>query len=129
VADSHAALGPLDPAAGSVVVPPHAPILQDPTATATIVSHDEQSMRIRYRAVSPSLLRLSLPWFPGWRAAADGIERPIVRVDHALMGAIVPPGEHEIEIRFRSNWFRLSVCLSLTGVLGAVFLAARGGRR
>ncbi len=124
--ESRHALETLDPAAGSVVLAPHPEIRQDAAAEASIVSHDERTYRIRYRAASPSLLRLSVTWFPGWRATADGRDCPVVRVDHALVGVIVPAGAHEAEVRFHSNYFGVGAALSAFGLLiAAVGMAWR----
>jgi hypothetical protein len=128
-AESMSALATLDPATGSVVMAPHAPIQQDPNAEAQIVWHDEQGYRIRYRAASPSLLRLSVPWYPGWKATIGGREQEALRVDHALMGFIVPAGAGEVLIRFRLNRFGTGAALSLCGLLSAAGLALYGRRR
>ena len=87
---SRQALEKLDPNAGSVVLEPYASVRQDPGGTASIAAYDTQSYRVQYRAASPSLLKLSESWYPGWRAFIGANEIPVVRVDHALMGAVVP---------------------------------------
>jgi len=117
-----AELAALDPAVGSIVLGPHPEIQQDPTATVSITFHDEQDMRLHYSAASTSLLRLSVPWFPGWRAEIGGRECPIATVDHALLGVVVPPGEHDLDVRFRSNYFPAGIGTSLAGLLIAVAL-------
>jgi hypothetical protein len=127
--DSRRALATLDPAERSIVMGPHPPIQQDGGATASILTHDEQGMRIGYHAKSSSLLRLSVPWFPGWRATSAGQECPIVRVDHALMGVIVPAGEHELDVGFHSNYFGAGLGISIAGVLCALCMAAYAGLR
>lgn len=115
-----AELAALNPAVGSIVLGPHPEIQQDPTATVSITFHDEQDMRLHYRAASTSLLRLSVPWFPGWRAEIGGHECPIATVDHALLGVVVPPGEHDVDIRFHSTYFPPGIGTSLAGLLIAV---------
>jgi len=127
--DSRGALGTLNPADRSIALGPHAPVQQDAGASADILAHDEQSMRVRYRAKSPSLLRLSVPWFPGWHARIAGQEYPIVRVDHALMGVIVPAGEHDVEVGFQSNYFGIGLAATLAGLLCVSGLAAYSGLR
>lgn len=122
--ESRRALETLDPALGSVVLAPHAAIRQDGAAEASVTSYDEQSYRIRYRAASPSLLRLSLPWFPGWRASSAGQSYPVVRVDHALTGVIVPAGEREVEVRFHSTYFGTGLAITSLGLLFALGFAA-----
>jgi hypothetical protein len=129
LAESRQALETLDPAARSVVLLPHSPIRQDPAATASVVFHDEQSYRIRYHAASPSLLKLSVDWYPGWRATLGGGELPVVRVDHALMGAVVPAGDREVEFRFHSNYFAPGLAITLVAALGLGLLAWRAPGR
>ena len=127
--DSRSALATLNPAERSIVLGPHSPIQQDEGATANILAHDEQSMRISYHAKSPSLLRLSVPWFPGWHARIAGQDYPIVRVDHALMGVIVPAGEHDVDFTFHSNYFGIGLAISVAGLLCVSGLAAYSGLR
>jgi hypothetical protein len=125
--ESRRALETLDPAVKSTVLWPHAPIRQDPDAAALVVSYGEQWYRVHYRAASPSLLKLSVAWYPGWRADLDGKPLPIVRVDHALMGVIVPAGDNEVALDFHSNHFGSGLAISLAS--GLVLLACvRAGR-
>jgi uncharacterized membrane protein YfhO len=58
-------------------------------------------------------LRVSSPWFPGWTARAGGASLEVVRVDHALMGVVVPPGEGELLVEYRSTYFGLGALISL----------------
>jgi hypothetical protein len=127
LADSRRALETLDPAASCVVLSPHPFIRQDPEAAALVDSFGEQWYRIHYHAVSPSLLKVSAAWYPGWRADLGGKPLPIVRVDHALMGVIVPAGDNEIALSFYSNRFGSGLAISL--VSGFLLLVCmRGGR-
>jgi hypothetical protein len=127
--ESQRALATLDPAVRSVVQAPHPEIRQDSGAEASVVAHDERSYRIRYRAASPSLLRLSVPWFPGWHATAAGQECPVVKVDHALMGVIVPAGTREVEVRFSSTYFGAGAAISCLAMLAAMGAMLWGWRR
>jgi len=125
--ESRQALKTLDPAVKSTVLWPHPPIRQDPEAAALVVSYGEQWYRIHYRAASPSLLKLSGAWYPGWRANLEGQPLPILRVDHALMGVIVPPGDNEVGLEFHSNHFGSGLAISL--VSGLILIAfVRAGR-
>jgi hypothetical protein len=117
LAESRQALETLDPAVKSIVLWPHAPIRQDPDAAAQVVSYGEQWYRVHYHAVSPSLLKLSVAWYPGWHADLDGQPLPILRVDHALMGVIVPAGDNEVAFNFRSNRFGAGLAISLVSGL------------
>ncbi|HEX4456378.1 MAG TPA: hypothetical protein VIA18_00330 [Polyangia bacterium] len=39
-------------------------------------------------------------WHPGWRATVDGAPAAIERSDGALVHVVVPPGEHDVRLRF-----------------------------
>ena len=123
-AQAREALRALDPHSGSFVLAPHEPIQQDPAATAQILSHDEESYRIAYRAASPSLLRLSVPHYPGWHASLNGRELPLAKVDVALMGVVVPAGEGEVLFEFRNDSLRLGAAISLAGLIALCALLA-----
>jgi len=125
-----AELGALNPPVGSIVLGPHPEIQQDTAAAVSITFHDEQDMRLHYRAASTSLLRLSIPWFPGWRADIAGHECPTAVVDHALVGVVVPPGEHDLDVRFHSTYFAAGIGTSLAGLLiAAVLIVSARTRR
>lgn len=111
-------LGELDPAVAAVAVVPAAPD-QDPSATATITEYREDGYVIHYRAARASLLRLAVPRYPGWRATIDGKQLPVVSVDYALMGVVVPAGEGDLRFDFRSSRFRLAGLLSLAAALAS----------
>jgi hypothetical protein len=127
LAESRQALETLDPAVKSIVLWPHAPIRQDPDAAAMGVRYGEQWYRVHYHAVSPSLLKLSVAWYPGWHADLDGQPLPIIRVDHALMGVIVPAGDNEVAFNFHSNRFGTGLAISLASGLVLV-MCVRVGR-
>ncbi|MFN2289904.1 MAG: YfhO family protein [Anaerolineae bacterium] len=49
-------------------------------------------------ADADGLLVISQPFYPGWQARVDGMERPIHRVDYLLQGVAVPAGDHRVEL-------------------------------
>ena len=118
------ALATIDPHLQSVATGPHSPIQQDPAATATVLAYDGESYRVRYRAASASLLRFSVPGFPGWHAVVDGKQLAVVPVDLALMGVVVPAGDHELRFFYRSSSFRLGAAITLAGLLLCALLVA-----
>jgi uncharacterized membrane protein YfhO len=44
---------------------------------------------------------------PNWRAYVDGCETEVVPVDGTFVGAVVPDGEHRVELRYQPPyaWF------------------------
>jgi uncharacterized membrane protein YfhO len=55
-------------------------------------------------------------WFPGWKARVDGRDLEVLRVDHALMGVLVPAGEKDLQLEYHSTYFGLGAAISLIGV-------------
>jgi len=113
-----AALATLDPAQGAVVeASPRA--LSPGISTLAIINYQDDFYRIRIEASGDSLLRIAVPFYPGWSAAVDGRPAGIVPVDEALTGVFVPAGEHQVTLQYRSTRFRAGALL--TG-LGAVVI-------
>jgi hypothetical protein len=124
VADSRQALETLDPAAESVVEAGQGAVQQDAAATASVTAHGERSYKVAYRTGARSLLKLTEGWFPGWHAYSGGAELPIVRVDHAFQGVVLPAGSGEVEFEYRPNRFGLGAGISIVALgllVAAVF--------
>ncbi|MGH9559094.1 MAG: YfhO family protein, partial [Bryobacteraceae bacterium] len=82
-------------------------------ARIRILNYRDDFYRIRYSALVQCLLRIAVPYYPGWTAAVDGRKTQVVPVDYALSGVIVPAGDHELTFRYVSKWFSLGAILSL----------------
>lgn len=70
-----------------------------------------------------NFLVLSQVWYPGWRARLDGLETPVYRADHALIGVSVPPGTHALTLEMTSPALRLGLWLCALGLAAAAALA------
>ena len=70
----------------------------------------------------PALVRLADAWDAGWVAELDGVPVPVERVDHGLRGVVVPPGEHELVLRYAPRGLRIGLLLGLVGALGLLVL-------
>ncbi len=66
-------------------------------------------------------------WFPGWSATVDGVRAPIARWNGAFQAVAVAPGEHRIELTFRSLGLRVGAAVS-AAALALLVLAVRRGR-
>lgn len=67
-------------------------------------------------AATPSLLVQGEPFYPGWRAYVDGVERPLLRVNVLFRGVVVPPGQHEVVVRYEPASFRVGMAISLASL-------------
>ncbi len=71
-----------------------------------------------------ALLPLSDPWFSGWRAeTSEGRRLPVVAVNGAQRGVVLPAGEHKIRLVYSPYSFRLGLFVSL---VSAVLLISFG---
>ncbi len=127
-AAARALLGTLEQSQWAIVEAPLRP-LAPAAAVVKIVNYTGDSYRATYSARGECLLRIAVPYFPGWTAAVDGKSTPVYAVDDALSGVFVPAGSHELTFQFRSNWFVLGAAISgltLVGIiLGSAFLLRR----
>ena len=122
--ESAMALKTLDPLTAAIVEHEPAGLAADPSGEVLSISSGAGSYTIRYKAAAGGLLRLSLPYYPGWEAnTKDGTACPIFPLDHALTGVAVPGGEHEVVVAFHSRFFLTGLLISLATLLGACFAA------
>ncbi len=113
---SRAALATLDPTKSAVVEGPERRVKQG-VDSLEIIAYTGDAYRIKYSASSDSLLRIAVPYYPGWTAAIDRAEVSIVPVDEALMGVFVPPGEHELTLYFQPRRFPLGLSLTIAAAI------------
>jgi hypothetical protein len=92
----------------------------------------EERVEVEVSAARPALLVLAEAWYPGWKAFVDGAERPIYRVDHALRGVVVRPGDRRVVFEYHPASFRIGAGLSLAALaallLGTAAVARTAGR-
>jgi hypothetical protein len=91
---------------------------------------DYRPGHVRLAAASPrgGYLVFSETFATGWRAAVDGRPAPVLRADYALVGVPLPPGEHEVVLRYRPWPVLAGGAISLVTLL-ALAAVALGDRR
>lgn len=124
-ADSRGRLATLDPARQALVQSPPPGLRQDPQARVAAITVTEQGVRVKYTAASPSLLKVANSYYPGWQASVDGKPASVLRVDHALIGAVVPAGEHEAVFTFETEHFAAGAGASALAALALLLLGLR----
>ena len=73
-------------------------------AQVELVERGLHRIRAQVEASGPAFVVFGeIHYAPGWRATVDGVDAPIVRVDHVLRGVEVPAGSHGIEMVYRSR--------------------------
>jgi|HubBroStandDraft_1064217.scaffolds.fasta_scaffold00523_6 hypothetical protein len=94
-----------------------------------IVEATATSYRLKLSARAPAWLFLADANYPGWHARLDGADTPVFTAQLLGKAVAIPPGDHELVLRFDSETIRWGCCLSLGSVALALGLAGAGGRR
>jgi hypothetical protein len=68
------------------------------------------------------VLVLSEGFDPGWSATLDGAATPLFVADHALLGVVVPTGQHEVVFEYRPPGLVATVPLSLAALVALCVL-------
>jgi len=111
-------LASLDPAHETVVEGLPALMTSNGGANLQIEAYDGSSYRVRSQTEKPALVRIAVPYFPGWRAEVDGKAAELMPADLALMAVVVPAGTHELTLRYHSTRFALGAAISLLAWAG-----------
>ena len=86
----------------------------EPQHESTVVErYTVNSMRLRVHALARGVLVLSEIYDAGWRVSLNGSGVPLLRVDGALRGVVVPAGDSVVELRYRPTSFWLGALLTL----------------
>lgn len=88
--------------------------------TVKITGYEGDVYRASYTSDHRALLRVAVPYFPGWQAEVDGRAVEVVPVDLALTGVIVPAGSHELIVRYRPTKFGTGLAISVVAWLAAI---------
>jgi hypothetical protein len=101
------------------------------TGNADIVSETPNDVTLRFDMQTPGCLVLADLWDPGWHAFVGDRELPIVRVNHALRGVVLPAGSGEIQMRYEPASFALGVKLAAAAAMALVLwsIGAAIGKR
>ncbi|MBI4577643.1 MAG: hypothetical protein HY722_15380 [Planctomycetes bacterium] len=73
---------------------------------------------------APGLVVLADLWYPGWSARLEGRSVPVLRVNHALMGAVAPQGTSRLVMDYEPPRLRWGVAASLAGLAALAAWAA-----
>jgi hypothetical protein len=127
------AVADLDPSSATLVVGLSAgvDVQVDPAATAmaTVPDRDPASLAVAYRSATANVMRVAIAYFPGWRATLDGVDLPVVVVDHTFLGVVVPAGDGEVRLVYVPRLFAPGAALSGAALLGTVIVLALSAQR
>jgi hypothetical protein len=131
VSDPAAAAGrliELDPAEETLVIGLLPGVQPDANASALILDRGGDHVTLHYTTANANLLRIAIPFYPGWHAAVGGQELSLVPVDYALLGVVVPAGEGDLRVWYSPRFLWIGASISALALIGAVAACARALR-
>ena len=81
--------------------------------TIGLVSYAPNELHYSYKAATDRLAVFSEIYYPdGWHATVDGQPLELIRADWTLRAALLPAGEHEVEMHFMPESYRIGAAVS-----------------
>lgn len=95
-------------------------------AAARVIEEVPGRLRIAVEPVTlPAVLVIADSYHPGWQAAVDGVDAPVLRADHAFCAVPLPAGAREVTLRYQPRSFFLGLAISIASLLAWLWLIAR----
>lgn len=85
---------------------------------ASIIKYSPNFVRIETNSAKNSLLVLTDPFYPGWRAYVDNKKARILRADHASRAVEVPSGNHIVSFIYSPQSVKVGFILLIFGISG-----------
>jgi hypothetical protein len=96
-----------------------------PIAKATLLESDSSDYRMHVTAPRWSLVVSSVPWYPGWKVARNGVGIDPIRVNGAFLGFAVPPGEVDVRVWYDPWTFRVGTIVAAATLAALVAYGVR----
>ena len=94
-----------------------------------VLSYSANEWTVRVESPGQALLVNTDTYYPGWEAAVDGHPASVLIADVAFRALRLPPGKHEVRMRFVPRILFWSAALSALAWMAALLAIARGLRR
>jgi hypothetical protein len=93
-----------------------------------VTARDARNVHLRTTRARPGWLVTSQPWYPGWRATVNGVEKPILRANYAFGAVALDAGASEIVLAYDpwSNRLGAWVSCAALAAIAAWFFVSRG---
>jgi len=98
-------------------------LLDGPGGRAEVRAWETNRVRVHTASEGPGVLLVAQVWYPGWEASVDGgAWQPVLRADGAFQAVLLPPGEHEVTLRFHSPRQMAGLGIALVTILVVALL-------
>lgn len=90
----------------------------DEKPQVSIVAYSPNLIRIVGQTNKDSILVLTDPYYPGWKAFVDSKQTKILRANHAFRAIELPAGKHDITFVYSPESVKIGFILATFGILG-----------
>lgn len=100
--------------------------------SATLMKDIPCRVTVSTQMETRGLLVLSDRWDNGWKAFLDGHRVPIIQVNHAVRGVVVPAGTSTVQFRYEPSsllWGLRSALAAMVALLGWMLVLLKNGVR
>lgn len=88
----------------------------NPGGSAFVEKYNIDSISIKSETKKESLLVLTDPYYPGWKAYVDGVQTKIMRADYAFRAIKIPAGNHQITFTYDPDSFKIGIMFAAVGL-------------
>lgn len=97
------------------IIPDSNAIIQQTAYSPNVVSYSS-------KASTPQLAVFSEIWYPEWELYIDGNKSELIRANYVLRAAVIPGGDHKIEMKYHPAVFIKSTTVSLISSVVLILL-------
>ncbi|MBI2621379.1 MAG: YfhO family protein [Candidatus Levybacteria bacterium] len=97
-------------------------IEEDENPQISIVAYSPNLVRIQTQTNKDSILVLTDPYYPGWKAFIDNKKTRILVADHAFRAIELPKGEHIVNFIYSPESVKVGFILFIFGIFGVLGL-------
>lgn len=100
-----------------------------PSGATRIAVYEPERVLMYTRGADPAIVVLTDAHYPGWNARLDGRPVPLLRANLNFRAVAVPPGKHEIEMRYKPIPFHRGGIVALGAFVACVAVLVRAPGR
>ena len=89
---------------------------------ANVVRHDDTNWEINTQSEKPGFLVIAQNYYPGWQATVDDAPVDLLRVNYSQQGLLLPAGNHNISLEFKSVTFLWGLVISGISLIVLLYL-------
>ena len=113
-----------------VIVPENLQIEENKsTGSAEILSYVPNKVIIETKTEEPKILVLTDAFYPGWKTKVNDIETKIYRVNHALRGIVLPPGENSVIFYYDPLSFKAGAITTTVSIIILLLIVVLNKRK